>query len=92
MIRSRPLIEAEHFDIYDGCNQPGSNFDVPTTQTISNGIVLFYTPNISSTSPMRRKRKRTLEEEAGHRSLGGTLDMPPVLPRIIFTHGTLQLR
>lgn len=97
-IRDGPQIPAETFEILDGCDDPERNYDVPTGQTFSNGVSLYYTPKeppLPPTPPKSKKgrgRKRPPPEEdvpqpEGHQGLG-VLDILPVSPQIIFTHGS----
>lgn len=102
-IQDDPSIPAETFEIFDGCEDPERDFDVPTGQTFSNGVCLYYTPEEAPpppTPPKSRKgrgRKRRAEEEIqepesqqepeGHQGLG-VLDVLPVSPQVIFTHGS----
>lgn len=89
-IRNNPSTPVETFEIRDGCDDPENNFDVPTGQTFSNGVCLYYTPPPPK-GGKGRGRKRPAEEEAGllegHQGLG-VLDVLPVSPQIIFTHGS----
>lgn len=96
-IQDEPSIPAKTFEIFDGCEAPERNFDVPTGQTFSNGVCLYYTPEEASPPPTPprsqkgRGRKRRVEEEVqqpdGHQGLG-VLDILPVSPQVIFTHGS----
>lgn len=97
-IQDGPQIPAETFEILDGCDNPERNYDVPTGQTFSNGVSLYYTPEqppLPPTPPKSKKgrgRKRPPPEEdvpqpEGHQGLG-VLDILPVSPQIIFTHGS----
>lgn len=95
-IQDDPLIPVETFEILDGCEDPERSYDVPTGQTFSNGVCLYYTPEVKPPPPKvpkGRGRKRQAEEEVqppeiqqGHQGLG-VLDILPVSPQIIFTHG-----
>lgn len=99
-----PIIPVESFEILDGCEHPERSYDVPTGQTFSNGVCLYYTPEEAPPppppppkAPKGRGRKRQAEEEAqpseshqsqkGHQGLG-VLDVLPVSPQVIFTHGS----
>ncbi|KAL1883353.1 hypothetical protein Daus18300_000411 [Diaporthe australafricana] len=93
-IQSAPKVPVETFEIFDGCDEPARSFDIPTGQTFSNGVALYYTPEKVPPRSLPkaakgRPRKRALEEEKtpeGHQGLG-VLDILPVSPQIIFTHG-----
>lgn len=98
-IRDDPFTPAKTFEILDGCENPERSYDVPTGQSFSNGVCLYYTPEEPTPPPPQpngtkgRGRKRQAEEEAqpsegqgGHEGLG-VLDILPVSPQIIFTHG-----
>lgn len=43
-IRNEPSIAVETYPIYYGCGVDGRDYDIPTSQALSNGIVLYYTP------------------------------------------------
>lgn len=92
-IQNSPPIPAETFQILDGCEDPERDYDVPTGQTFSNGVSLCYTPKEPPRKSKKgRGRKRPPPEEEvpqfeGHRGLG-VLDILPVSPQIIFTHGS----
>ena len=43
-ICNEPSIAVETYPIYYGCGIDGRDHDIPTSQALSNGIVLFYTP------------------------------------------------
>lgn len=93
-IQSAPTTPVATFEIFDGCDEPARSFDIPTGQTFSNGVTLYYSPEKvpprpSPNASKDRPRKRALEEEKdpeGHHGLG-VLDILPVSPQIIFTHG-----
>lgn len=98
-IRDDPLIPVKTFEILDGCEDSERSYDVPTGQSFSNGVCLYYTPeDVPPTppppkDPKGRGRKRQAEEEVqpsevqkGHQGLG-VLDILPVSPQVIFTHG-----
>lgn len=93
-IREGPRTPAQTFEILDGCKHPDRNFDVPTGQSFSNGVSLCYTP-LPPKPPKSKKgkgRKRPppeeeVQETEGHHGLG-VLDILPVSPQIIFTHGS----
>ncbi|KAL2274253.1 hypothetical protein FJTKL_03511 [Diaporthe vaccinii] len=65
-----PIIPVESFEILDGCEDPERSYDVPTGQTFSNGVCLYYTPEEAPPpppppkGPKGRGRKRQAEEEA----------------------------
>lgn len=94
-IQDDPLTVVETFEILDGCEDADRSYDVPTGQTFSNGVCLYYTPVEEPPPPKKgtsQGRKRRAEEEAdeqpkGHRGLG-VLDILPVSPQVIFTHGS----
>lgn len=96
-IREDPPIPAKVFEILDGCEHPDRDFDVPTGQSFSNGVSLCYTPKRTPLPPPKskkgkgRKRPRpeeeVVQETEGHHGLG-VLDILPVSPQIIFTHGS----
>lgn len=96
-IQEDPLTPAETFEILDGCEDPERSYDVPTGQTFSNGVSLYYTPQEAPQLPTQPRtskgkgRKRPAEEEeaqqsGGHQGLG-VLDILPASPQILFTHG-----
>lgn len=95
-IQDDPVTVVETFEILDGCEDADRSYDVPTGQAFSNGVVLYYTPVEDPPPPPPKKgksqgRKRRAEEEAdeqpkSHRGLG-VLDILPVSPQVIFTHG-----
>lgn len=94
-IRDDPLVPTKIFEILDGCEDPERNYDVPTGQTFSNGVCLYYTPEAPPSPPPKkgkgRSRKRPAEKQEkspqGHQGLG-VLDILPVSPQVIFTHGS----
>lgn len=43
-ICNEPSIAVETYPIYYGCGIDGRDHDIPTSQGLSNGIVLYYTP------------------------------------------------
>lgn len=56
-ICNEPCIAVESYPIYYGCGIDGRDHDISTSQALSNGIVLYYTPThdpiIENTSPSR---------------------------------------
>lgn len=45
---NEPSIAVQSYPIYHGCGIDGRNHDIPTSQALSNGIVLYYTPKTDS--------------------------------------------
>lgn len=102
-IRQPPSIEVQSYGIYRGSDIEGRNYDIPTAQGRSNGVVLYYTPSEEKekaapaprASPGKGKgrNKRGAEDEgddapAGKRRRGlGALDELPVSPQVILGHG-----
>ncbi|KAI7773281.1 hypothetical protein LA080_011359 [Diaporthe eres] len=77
-----PIIPVESFEILDGCEDPERSYDVPTGQTFSNGA--------AAASGRRRKKhshQRATRAKKNHQGLG-VLDVLPVSPQVIFTHGS----
>jgi hypothetical protein len=90
-IRAKPLIPAETFEIFQGCKDAERNFDITTGQTISNGVVLCYTPKEAVLTPKKSRKRQLLEEEkVTHHEGLGVLDILPVSPQVIFTHGSAR--
>jgi hypothetical protein len=61
-ICNEPSIAVESYPIYHGCGIDGRDHDIQTSQALSNGIVLYYTPTndriIENTSPSLTSSKR----------------------------------
>lgn len=43
-ICNQPSVAVETYPIYYGCGIDGRDHDIPTSQSLSNGIMLYYTP------------------------------------------------
>lgn len=60
-ICNEPSIAVETYPIYYGCGIDGRDHDIPTSQGLSNGIVLYYTPTndpvIEDASPSQTPSK-----------------------------------
>lgn len=97
-IQNAPATPVEDYGIFEGSEEEGRNYDVLTTQSTTNGITLYYTPETQTPAPAAKaggKRKRAKSPAAppapvtpqpGHRGLG-PLNSLPVSPEVIFSHG-----
>lgn len=102
-IRNPPAIPIQDFGIFEGSKDPGKDYDIPTTQTGSNGITLYYTPAAAQQhEPVlvrprnNKKRPRSHSEEPAAAAQQqqheghrglGGLDELPVSPQVILSHG-----
>lgn len=61
-IRNEPSIPVKSYPIYYGCGIDGRDHDIPTSQALSNGIVIYYTP---TTDPIIENVPPTLTASKG---------------------------
>lgn len=77
-IRNAPCTAVESFGVFHGSGEVGRDYDIPTAQNLSNGVILYYTP--------KKDAEDETEKETHHCGLG-SLDMLPVSPQVIMSHG-----
>lgn len=90
-IRNPPDRSVQTYGILHGSGVAGRDYDFPTAQTLSNGVVLYYTPpaeqpTSSSANKLDPNVEKAVAKASHHRGLGH-LDMLPVSPQVIFSHG-----
>lgn len=100
-IREAPSTAIVSYAIYAGLEIEGRNYDIPTAQGRSNGVVLYYSPAqdaktasaSASGGKVKSGRKRGASDDgegapAPKRLRGlGALDELPVSPQVILGHG-----
>lgn len=98
-IRNEPDEPVKSFAIYNGSDIEGRNHDISTAQNLSNGVILYYTPEpAAAPTRLRRgtRRRRDADDEGDNdrvkRPRGGNpgfgaLDLLPVSPQVILGHG-----
>lgn len=69
-IRNAPVDPVENYPIYRGCGIGGRNHDIQTSQTLSNGVVLYYTATTGS-SRRTTKTSSTIRGRRPSPSSGG---------------------
>lgn len=68
---NEPSIAVQSYPIYYGCGIDGRDHDIPTSQALCNGIVLYYTP---ASDPITEDALTSLDPSKGKdRQLPGTI-------------------
>lgn len=65
-IRNDPDQAVESFAVYNGSEMEGRDYDIPTAQKLSNGVILYRTPAPAPVPDPRRstrRRKRAADDE-----------------------------